>query len=39
VNYDLIGNRICVRQGERIDELLQRGRAILQAASKDLDKR
>ena len=39
VNYDLIGNRICVRQGEHIDELLQRGRAILQAASKDLDKR
>ena len=39
VNYDLIGDRICVRQGEHIDELLQRGRAILQAASKDLDKR
>ena len=39
VNYDLIGDRICVKQGEHIDELLQRGRAILQAASKDLDKR
>ncbi len=39
VNYDLIGDRICVRQGKHIDELLQRGRAILQAASKDLDKR
>ena len=39
VNYDLIGDRICVRQGQHIDELLQRGRAILQAASKDLDKR
>jgi phosphoglycerol transferase MdoB-like AlkP superfamily enzyme len=39
VNYDLIGDRICVRQGEHIDELLQRGWAILQAASKDLDKR
>jgi Phosphoglycerol transferase and related proteins, alkaline phosphatase superfamily len=39
VNYDLIGDRICVKQGEHIDELLQRGRALLQAASKDLDKR
>lgn len=39
VNYDLIGDRICVEQGEHTDVLLQRGRAILQAASKDLDKR
>lgn len=39
VNYDLIGDRICVEQGIKNPELLLRGRAILQAASKDLDKR
>lgn len=39
VNYDLIGDRICVEQGIKNPELLQRGRAVLQAASKDLDKR
>ena len=39
VNYDLISDRIGVTRGEHAQELLQRGRAILQAASKDLDKR
>ena len=39
VNYDLISDRICVKQGRNIDVLLKRGRAILQAASIDLDKR
>lgn len=39
VNYDLIGDRICVEEGLKNPELLQRGRAILQAASKDLNKR
>ena len=39
VNYDLISDRIGVTHGEHAQELLQRGRAILQAASKDLDKR
>ena len=39
VNYDLIGDRICVEEGVKNPELLQRGRAILQAASKDLNER
>ena len=39
VNFDLISNRLCVEEGRKNPELLLRGKAILQAASKDLDKR
>ena len=39
VNYDLIGRRVCAEQGQGKPELVQRGKAILQAASKDLDQR
>ena len=39
VNYDLISDRIMVEKGEKNPLLLQWGRAVLQAASKDLDKR
>ena len=39
VNFDLISNRLCVEKGPKNPELLLRGKAILQAASKDLDKR
>ena len=39
VNYDLISDRIMVEKGKKNPLLLQWGRAVLQAASKDLDKR
>ena len=39
VNYDLISDRVVVTQGEDHERLLLQGRAVLQAASKDLEKR
>ena len=39
VNYDMISDRIVVEEGPKNPELLQRARAILQAASKDLNER
>ncbi len=39
VNYDFIGNRVVVGQGANQEELMKRARAVLQAASEDLDKR
>ncbi len=39
VNYDLISNRMVAEQGKKNPELLHRGKAILQAASKDLNER
>jgi hypothetical protein len=39
VNYDFIGDRVVVGQGANQEELMKRARAVLQAASEDLDKR
>ena len=39
VNYDMISDRVVVEKGRKNPELLQRARAILQAASDDLKKR
>ena len=39
VCYDFISNRVIAKQGQNIDQLLLRGKAILQAASDDLKKR
>ena len=39
VCYDMISDRVVVEEGRKNPELLQRARAILQAASKDLNKR
>ena len=39
INYDLISDRVVVTQGEDQERLLRQGRAVLQAASKDLEKR
>ncbi|MBO4719834.1 MAG: sulfatase-like hydrolase/transferase [Prevotella sp.] len=39
VNYDMISDRIVVEEGPKNPELLQRARAILQAASNDLNER
>ena len=39
VNYDMISDRVVVEEGPKNPELLQRARAILQAASKDLNER
>lgn len=39
VNYDLIGERIVASQGRKNPRLVERGKAILQAASKDLNER
>lgn len=39
VNYDLIGERIVASQGRENPRLVERGKAILQAASKDLNER
>ena len=39
VNYDLISDRVVVTQGEGHERLLLQGRAVLQAASKDLERR
>lgn len=39
INYDLISDRVVVTQGEDHERLLRQGRAVLQAASKDLEKR
>ncbi len=39
VNYDLLSNRLVASQGQHTTELLQRGKAILQVASKDLNER
>jgi phosphoglycerol transferase MdoB-like AlkP superfamily enzyme len=39
VNYDMISDRVIVEEGRKNPELLQRARAILQAASDDLKKR
>jgi phosphoglycerol transferase MdoB-like AlkP superfamily enzyme len=39
VNYDFIGERVVTEQGKKNPVLLQWGRAILQAASKDLNSR
>ena len=39
VNYDLLSDRLMAERGQHTQLLLQRGRAILQAASKDLNER
>ena len=39
VNYDFISDRVIIEQGKKNPQLLLWGRAILQAASKDLDQR
>ena len=39
VCYDLISNRVIAEEGKKNPELLQRGKAILQAATKDLKER
>ena len=39
VTFDFISNRVVASRGSHAQSLLQRGKAILQAASKDLDKR
>ena len=39
VNYDFVSRRVVAEHGPHAKELLRRGQAILQAASKDLDKR
>lgn len=39
INYDLISDRVVATQGEDHERLLHQGRAVLQAASKDLEKR
>jgi len=39
VNYDLISHRVVAEQGKKNPELLHRGKAILQVASKDLNER
>ena len=39
INYDFISDRVIIEQGKKNPQLLLWGRAILQAASKDLDQR
>ena len=39
VNYDFIGNRVVESEGPNVELLIQRAKAILQAASKDLNER
>lgn len=39
VTFDFISNRVVASHGPNAQSLLQRGKAVLQAASKDLDKR
>jgi len=39
INYDLISDRVVTTQGNDHERLLHQGRAVLQAASKDLEKR
>lgn len=39
VNYDLLTERVVAEEGGITQQLLQRGRAVLQAASKDLNER
>ena len=39
VNYDFISNRVVSNYGKDRDKLILRAKAILQAASKDLNKR
>lgn len=39
INYDFISNKMVTQKGPRCDSLLHRAKAILQVASKDLDKR
>ena len=39
VNYDFISNRVVASQGKDQEKLIRQAKAILQAASKDLDKR
>jgi len=39
MNYDLISNKVAAEIGKKNPQLERIGKAILQAASKDLDKR
>ena len=39
VNYDFISNRVVASQGNNNERLIQRAKAVLQAASKDLNER
>ena len=39
VNYDFISNRVVESEGPHVELLIQRAKAILQAASKDLNER
>jgi hypothetical protein len=39
INYDFISNKMVSQRGPGCDDLLHRAKAILQAASEDLDKR
>jgi len=39
VNYDFIGDRVVIGQGANQEVLMKRAKAVLQAASEDLDKR